>query len=242
MSFGSDCARASRDPRSFDRGTVPVTVSPGARSPAERGSVTATTPATTPAMRAAASSVRTGAVGPGSSARRANASRSSVARRREKESGGDRREGREPDQAAPRSDRRREQHPVAVGGAELGLNLGIRLTFADALGDEIAHLARRLGGGVLHRQPLADRASQLGGNTFDALIRGRLVRGRRKNGGPREREQRGGGDDPPLHRLAPRRRACIPGITLVSSMGPMCRPAMTPSGPMKKVSGGPKTP
>src|SRR5437660_3870780 len=163
-------------------------------------------------------------------------------RAHEPKTGRDDRNGHEPHQTAPRRERRREEDPVAVRRAELGLDLGVRLSLAHALGHEVAHLSSRLRRRVLHGQALAHRAAKLRCDLVDAFVRGRLVRARREDERARAHEERAADENAAVHRAARVRSVSIPVTSVASSIGPMCLPAITPSGPMKNVSGGPKTP
>src|SRR2546425_571431 len=261
-SRGLAFARASSDASDGPDGTLPVTGAPGARSPASRGSVTVATIAATAAMSAAMSSVRTGAGARASAGARVNAPLSSVPRRRAESAGalgpagpassksrGQRRERDEPDEPRPGEHRRREQDPIAVRRTELGLDLSVAPTLVHALLDQRAHLARCLRGRVLHREALTDRAAQLARDAIDALRVRLVVRPRRERERHREDREGKADEDPPLraaarraHRAAAGRMASMPVTSVCSSIGPMWRPAMTPSGPMKYVSGMPKTP
>src|SRR5438445_747966 len=247
MSRGLAFARASSDASDGSAGTLPVTGAPGARSPAPRGSVTVATAAATEAMRDAIAQHR-------DLARRR---RGGVGRRRRStepagdqgETSGQRRERDEPDEPRPGEHRRREQDPIAVRRTELGLDLSVAPTLVHALLDQRAHLARCLRGRVLHREALTDRAAQLARDAIDALRVRLVVRPRRERERHREDREGQADEDPPLraaagraHRAAAGRMASIPVTSVCSSIGPMWRPAMTPSGPMKYVSGMPKTP
>src|SRR4029077_6183893 len=144
--------------------------------------------------------------------------------------------------SAPRCDGRREEDPVAVGRTEFGFDVRVALPLAHPLRDEVAHLACGLGRRVLHRKALADRAAKLGRDLVDALVRSDLMRPRGEQKRRGQRDKRDRDHDATVHRTAPARSFSIAFTSVSSSIGPMCRPAITPSGPMKNVSGGPKTP
>src|SRR5204862_7269318 len=65
--------------------------------------------------------------------------------------------------------RRGVEDPVAIRLAELTADLIVAATLVHALLDEGTHLARRVGGRVLYRETLADRASELRREAHDPL-------------------------------------------------------------------------
>src|SRR6185503_9994313 len=127
--------------------------------------------------------------------------------------------------------------------AELVTDLVVRSALRDALHDETVHLACARGRRVLHRQALTGHAAELAGDPVDALRGGRIVWPRAP---PRRSEDRDERDQDQRafarHRVAFGRSPSIAVTSVASSIGPMCRPAMMPSGAMKYVSGGPNTP